>query len=308
MPSDRAYGRIPVEFPSAPFPTKDIFGAFITSFLPDNVQARTRRLANFELQLRWWRQMTDMPVHVVISNWTDSERDGCAELGALTERGGTITEKPAQPIILNRNACLAAFYASSHRWGIIMDDDAVLYHSPKHNSGGRFFAEMAAQPADAYDGIDVFFPINPAKMPGQNQIWKKDPQLYESSHVFQANYDLKGSMFIVRNFALEGKEPVLPPATFAGHGEDTLFAIEAISKGYGVFRCDNIVLKEFSGPSNFSHTRDVMKEGNQEIAQLYADQGLRMNQLPKPEHLLDRKEFLARCLPETSKQIVVSKP
>tara|TARA_R100000365_G_C2742072_1_gene70688 strand:+ start:72 stop:419 length:348 start_codon:yes stop_codon:yes gene_type:complete len=115
-------------------------------------------------------------------------------------------------------------------------------------------------------------------------------------------------MFIVRNFALEGKEPVLPPATFAGHGEDTLFAIEAISKGYGVFRCDNIVLKEFSGPSNFSHTRDVMKEGNQEIAQLYADQGLRMNQLPKPEHLLDRKEFLARCLPETSKQIVVSKP
>jgi hypothetical protein len=304
---DRTYGRIPVLFPNTPYPTRGVFAAYITSYLPSGQPARSLRNHNLHRQLRWWRLMTDMPVHVVLSNWTPQEIAGNSELALLGQNGGNVIIVPPQALIHNRIVCLQAFYASGYAWGVIMDDDAILFDSHQHNSGAAFFSEMARNDPADYADVDVFFPINPAKLPGQNQIWEKDPQLYTNNHVFDANYDLKGSLFVVRNFAAQGRTPIIPPAGFIHHGEDTLFAIEAVSRGSTVFRCGNIVLKEFSAPSHFQHSRSVMQAGNQVIAQMYSGQGLRMDSRPNRSHLLDRSALLKQCLAGRPRRVVVQK-
>lgn len=305
---DHSYGTLRVAFPDRPHQTAGMFAAYIVCHLPDVAEHRVKRRLNLHKQLRWWRQMTDIPVHVFASNWTTLGLTSDAELALLTQHGGSVTVVPPQPLILNRIACLSTFYASEHRWGIIMDDDAVLYDGAAYNSGGAFFSEMARNAPSSYDDVDVFFPINPAKLPGQNQIWQGAPTLYTDHHVFDANYDLKGSMFVVRNFRLDGRPQLLPPASHRLHGEDTLFAIEAISKGCTVFRCGNIVLKEFSAPSHFRHSKAVIRAGNTAIAAMYSAQGLQMNATSARTHLLDRSAMLANCIAERPKTVIVRKP
>jgi hypothetical protein len=305
---DYTYGISPVAFPDRPYPTGGVFAAYIICYLPDDPGRRLKRRLNLHRQLRWWRQMTDIPVHVFASNWTQLGLASDPELALLAQHGGSITVVPSQPIILNRIACLSAFYASGYPWGIIMDDDAVLYDGPAYNSGGAFFSEMARNAQASYADVDVFFPINPAKRPGQNQIWAKAPALYTANHVFEANYDLKGSMFMVRNFRLDGRPQILPPASHLLHGEDTLFAIEAIHNGCTVFRCGNIVLKELQGASHFCHTTASIRAGNVAIAAMYAAQGLRLNTKPKRTHLLDRSTMFAGYLDGRPKTVIVTKP
>jgi len=305
---DKTYGRLPVVFPDRPYATNRMFAAYITSYLPRDPMHRAQRLTDLHQQLRWWRLMTDVPVHVLASGWTPSRIAADPELARLHHHGGGVEQVRSQSINLNRIACLEAFYASDYPWGIIMDDDAILYHSPAHNSGGAFFSEMAQNPPSLYSGVDVFYPINPQKRPGQNQIWQKAPTLYRTHHVFDAGYDLKGSLFIVRNFRLDGRAPILPPAKFNLIGEDTLFAIEAVANGCSVFRCGNLVLKELSGKSHFQHTPAQMQAGNQAIAAMYATQNLRMNTAAGRTHLLDRSAFISRYLPNARRQVRVGKP
>lgn len=300
---DNSYGSIPVTFPDKPYSSGGLFAAYIVSFMPADPKHRIARRLDLQKQLRWWELMTDIPVHVIASGWRPLALANAPELDRLPTRGGSVIQTPAQSVILNRNAALAAFYASDHPWGIIMDDDAILYDSPNHNSGAAFFSEMAKNASSAYDDIDLFFPINPGKPPGQNTIWSADPTLYRDNHVFSENYDLKGSLFVVRNFRLDGRQQILTPP-HSGLGEDTLLAMEAVSEGCTVYRCENIVLKEFSGPSHFRHSKAKMKRGNQAIAARYAVQGLRMG----PEHLLDRRDFMKNCLPGRPGRVVVGKP
>ncbi len=47
--------------------------------------------------------------------------------------------EPSAALIHNRIECLKAFYASDYDWGIMMDDDAVLYDQPQHNSAWNCF-------------------------------------------------------------------------------------------------------------------------------------------------------------------------
>jgi hypothetical protein len=305
---DHSYGRIPVAFPDVPYASDGMFAAYIVSFLPNDTVHRSSRKTNLRRQLRWWRLMTDIPVFVLASNWQNWELAAEEELQLLGSRAGGAISMPGQTLIGNRSACLEQFYADRYHWGIMMDDDAILYHSPSHNSGGAFFSEMAANGGHAYREVDVFFPINPAKLPGQNQVWAEAPDFYRTRHVFQANYDLKGSLFVVRNFRLYGRKEVLPPRDHTLHGEDTLFAVEAVANGCTVYRCENIVLKELSGSSHFQHTPEVMKSGNAAIAARYAAHGLRMHGEGKRAHLLDRTVFVDRHLRGRPQRVVVKKP
>lgn len=296
-------------WPETPYKSGKVFGAFITSFLPNEPENRIKRKFDFEWQLQWWRRMTDVPVTAIVSNWNDEEVDGLEELGRLQERGGRVIRVPARPVNENRIHCLSEFYASDFDWGIIMDDDAALSHSLSHNSGAAFFSEMATNGTAAYDGIDVFYPINPGKSNSQGPLWNLAPDLFRDNHVFDPEYDLKGSMFVVRNFRKAGRPDVLPPADFNLHGEDTLFAIEAVSKGCSVMRCGNIVLQEFGvGVSHFSDRINQMKRGNERIAEMYADAGLRMSEKKGREHNLDRAEMLRRVGRSEGRRIIVKKP
>ncbi|QRY67970.1 hypothetical protein JVX98_27110 [Ensifer sp. PDNC004] len=277
-----------VAWPAIIYKSGNVFGAYINSFVPDDAEKRLCRHYDLEWQLRWWRRMTDIPVTVIASGWSDDEVASHGELNRIAENGGRIIRAPAREIIDNRRHSLQEFYDSDHDWGIIMDDDASLHHGDSHNSGASFFSEMAANDPAAYETIDVFSPFT-GKMPSHNVVWRENPQLFKENHVFDPYYDLKGSMYIVRNFPKLGRPEILPPASFRLHGEDTLFGVEAISKGASVYRCNNIVLRELrSGGTLFPNRAANMKIGNTRIAEMYADKGLSM----AGKHLLDRSEML----------------
>lgn len=302
------------------------FGAYITCYRPKGDDASWfRRLANLKKQITWWATKTDVSLYLNLSGWKLGEvedfiNDKAAEMRPVLDRVVAYDNPKAQPLINNRIRCLEKFYASEHRWGIMLDDDAVLSDDAHHNSSWRLFAEMAENGLDRYAGVDVFFPINPAKSPWGLEvngvkddvvIKPENAERHHLNHVFTANTDLKGSMFVVRNFRLEDRPVVLPDSAYTSHGEDTYFAMLAISMGYSVRRCNNIILKELTLPrdSYFGEPnarRDAMREGNERLVELFGHRGLRMKQ--EPDHLLDKGEFIRQCLGGKPQPLDVPKP
>ncbi|MBP2534865.1 hypothetical protein [Agrobacterium tumefaciens] len=295
-------------FPATPSSSRCAFGAFITSFLPDDPGHRADRKFDFEWQLEWWRRMTDIPVHVIASNWTDEEVAASNELGLLAEHGGGITRVGPRILIENRVECLKQLYESDFDWGIVMDDDAVLMQAESHNSSYRLFAEMAAKGKAAYDGVDVFAPIYGRKVPFNGEL-NGPGNPYASNHVFKKNADLKGSMIVVRNFVKEGRKPLLSDPSFRCHGEDTYLVLQALSLGYSTMTSWNMVLEELSGESTFADSDDdrteKMREGHELLVEKFGELGLRMK---TGSHTLDKKGFETRCWGEKSKRIEVPKP
>lgn len=295
-------------FPATPSSSRRAFGAFITSFLPDDPGHRADRKFDFEWQLEWWRRMTDIPVHVVASNWTDREVAASKELGLLAEHGGGITRVGPRILIENRIECLKQLYESDFDWGIVMDDDAVLMQAESHNSSYRLFAEMAAKGKAAYDGVDVFAPIYGRKVPFNKEL-NGPGNPYASNHVFKKNTDLKGSMIVVRNFAKDERPLLLPDSSFRTHGEDTYLVLQAISLGHSTMTSWNMVLEELSGESTFANGDDdrteKMREGHELLVEKFGELGLRMK---TGSHNLDKKGFETRCWGEKSKRIEVPKP
>ncbi|WP_312361264.1 hypothetical protein [Agrobacterium sp.] len=295
-------------FPATPSSSGRAFGAFITSFLPDDAKHRADRKFDFEWQLEWWRCMTDIPVHVIASNWTDEEVVASKELGLLSEHGGGITRVGPRILIENRIDCLKQLYASDFDWGIIMDDDAVLMQAESHNSSYRLFAEMAASGKNAYNGVDVFAPIYGRKAPFSKEL-NAPGNPYANNHVFKKSTDLKGSMIVVRNFEKEGRKPLLPDPSFRTHGEDTYLVLQAVSLGYSTMTSWNMVLEELSGESTFANGDDdrteKMRQGHELLVKKFGQLGLRMK---AGSHTLEKKEFEIRCWGEKSKRIEIPKP
>jgi len=295
-------------FPPSPSSSGCAFGAFITSYLPDDPVQRVSRKFDFEWQLEWWRRMTDIPVHVVASNWTDEEVAASKELDQLSDHGGGVTRVGPRVLIENRIDCLKQLYASDFDWGIIMDDDAVLMQAENHNSSYRLFAEMAANGKAAYDGVDLFAPIYGRKTPFNKELNRPGNQ-YAHNHVFKKNTDLKGSMIVVRNFAKEGKELLLPNPNFRCHGEDTYLTLKAVSMGYSPMTSWNMVLEELSGESTFAATdedrTEKMRGGHERLVSEFGHLGLRM----KPNsHDLDKRALEKQFLGGKAKHISVPKP
>jgi hypothetical protein len=295
-------------FPATPSSSRRAFGAFITSFLPDDPRHRADRKFDFEWQLEWWRRMTNIPVHVIASNWTDEEVAASKELGLLAEHGGGITRVGPRILIENRIDSLKHLYASDFDWGIIMDDDAVLMQAESHNSSYRLFAEMAAKGKAAYDGVDVFAPIYARKVPFSKEL-NAPGNPYATNHVFKKSTDLKGSMIVVRNFEKEGRKPLLPDPSFRTHGEDTYLVLQAISLGYSTMISWNMVLEELSGESTFANGDDdrteKMREGHEQLVARFGQFGLRMK---ASSHSLDKRDFENACWDDKPKRIEVAKP
>jgi hypothetical protein len=295
-------------FPSIPSSSGRAFGAFITSFMPDDAELKAARQFNFEWQLEWWRRMTDIPVHVIASNWTDEDVAASMELDRLSEHGGGITRVGPRILIENRIDCLNQLYASDFDWGIIMDDDAVLMQAENHNSSYRLFAEMAVNGIFAYDGVDLFAPIYGRKAPFNDEL-NGPGNPYADNHVFKKSTDLKGSMIVVRNFVKAGKAPLLPDPNFRCHGEDTYLTLKAVSMGYSPMTSWNMALEELAGDSTFATTDDdrteKMREGHERLVSEFGHLGLRM----KPNsHALDKREFEKQSLGGKAKQVSVPKP
>jgi hypothetical protein len=281
------------------------FAAYIVSFLPrDNDELRRSRLAVHQRQLDWWMEKTDVPIYVIAMNYDSLDFLSGWEMG---DRVHYVVSEPLK-LAPARRKCFDLFYASQHEWGIMMDDDAILYDKDHHNSGPRLLSEMATHLQD-YRTIGAFFPINPQKI-GFNPLWAKNPQVSDS-HVFNRNLDLKGSMFFVRNFRLHGQQEVFPDETFDWQ-EDTKFAIDMVAAGHHVQQCYNIILNELSGKaSHFSAEaaarRPKMEAGNRRIAEQYAGLDLHMGEGDE-SHLLIKRDFMKRCWRGGTKLIVPKRP
>lgn len=300
-----ASAALPIVTPSLPVSISSLvkkqFGAFITSFRsPDEIVWKARRDI-FRQQLEWWIEHTDIPLHLRLSGWTGAEveafdKDTAGLLSKFVALDGSYSVAPSSPLIANRIACLEQFYRSSYDWGIMMDDDAVLEIKYDEGRGLNFFAEMAMNGPLEYNEVDIFFPYWDQKPPRHPRTFWNQAD-YDRNHIFHKDPDLKGSMFIMRNFRKEGKPEVFPDKNYTIHGEDTLLATEAIARGYTVMKCANICLLEFKGPSYFEEGREKnMREAHVRIAKMYEQYGLRML---KPDDLskktLCRKEFYKRC-------------
>lgn len=295
-------------FPASPSLSGRAFGAFVTSYLPEEAAHKKSRMLDLSWQLEWWRRMTDIPVHVVASNWTDDDIAGVSELGRLTERGGRILRQPARSIAENRNLCLSELYASDFDWGIVMDDDAVLGAKSNHGSSYRLFAEMAANGKSAYEGIDLFQPIFGRQVPF-NKKYQADGNLYADNHVFERSTNLKGTMVVVRNFVKEGREPLFLPTDFEFVGEDTYLTCEAISHGYAPMTCWNIVLEELGGESFFAMSdaerTEKMRQGHERLVEIFGQHGLRMSD--DGTHKLKKNDFINKFWGEKKRSIAVPK-
>lgn len=300
--------RTKTTFPATPLPCRRAFGAFITSYLPNDPEHRESRKFDFEWQLEWWRRMTDIPVHVIASNWSDDEVAASSELGLLAAHRGSISRVGPRILIENRIDCLNQLYASNFDWGIIMDDDAVLMQEPQHNSSYRLFAEMAENGVAAYASVDVFAPIYGRKVPFNKEL-NGEGNPYSANHVFKKNTDLKGSMIVVKNFQKEGRAPLLPDPSFSMHGEDTYLVLQALALGYSTMTSWNMVLEELSGQSTFASgdddRKDKMRDGHERLCDSFGHLGLRMKE---GSHTLDKREFERQCWGEKAKKLVVSKP
>jgi hypothetical protein len=327
------------------------FAAYITCFRSLDELQWSKRSMKFREQLEWWMDRTNIPLFLLLSGW--SKRDvetfnttGNGILDNIKSRGGDYERSTGKPLIKNRIECLNKFYSTKFLWGIIMDDDAILYDDPQHNSSYRLFDEMAINGFSKYNDVDVIFPLNPQKSGFNNLVNGTidgvlvnpiNAERHQNNHVFVHNLDLKGSMFIVKNFKLIGKEAVIPDASFSMHGEDTYFALLATALGYKVRRCNNIQLKELTNgnTSYFSDGRTVqermaarrrsMQVGNIELARMFRKSGfhLRMwkpcdpqyfsldkktGKIHSKEHLLFVDDFVKQCLGKKPKKFLVPKP
>lgn len=278
------------------------FAAYIVSFLPrDNDALRASRLVVHRKQLEWWHANTSVPITVISMNYDADDYSRHLE---------RVTYVDSEPLKLApaRRKGFELFYASAHHWGIMMDDDAVLYDKPHHNSGARLMEEMSTHIQD-YKTVGAFYPINPQKI-GFNPLWAKNPQVTHS-HVFNRALDLKGSMFFVRNFRMYGQQEVWPDVEFNWQ-EDTKFAIDCVAAGHHVQQCYNIVLNEMSGSASHfsaeaSARRPKMEAGNRRIAEIYAHMGMHMGEGDE-SHLLIKREFMKKCWQGATKLIVPKHP
>ncbi len=290
------------------------FCAYIISYRSPDPAKWQLRSANFLEQLNWWMEKTDVSIAILLSGWSQNDIDSFNVQGAgvfdeLKARFGdaAIREVEGRPLITNRITCLEWFYSSTYDWGVMMDDDAILETKYHKSAEITFFDEMAANEPTAYVGVDIFFPYWDGKDPrNPAAFWNKPGRDYDSNHIFHKNPDLKGSLFVLRNFRKEGRREVFPNPTYDIHGEDTLLATEAMSLGYTVMMCANIVLRELDGPSYFEEDRlKNMRAAHMRIAEMYRHFGLRMKDPADPKNKsFDRTEFYDRCWDQLKEQTV----
>lgn len=233
--------------------------AYIISYLNDDPLMRQARIQGLTLQLNEWNTKTDLLLNVVAMNYTD------AEISTLPKYNVNIIPAAPMSCTVARHYCQTLFYQSSYRWGVFLDDDTLLY---PHNSSYNMFAEMDTHIED-YCKIGAFYPHNPMTI-GFNALYKNEPR-YATHHIFAPLIGVKGSMTVVRNFALYGEEPVYNDTDFDMQ-EDLAFSINLRLAYKRIFTCSNIILKEVDHKASFfgSNAADTAEQNKLRIARAKA--------------------------------------
>lgn len=264
------------------------FVIYIVNYLPSDRVKRKARLDCHKRQLADWIKYTDIPINIISMNYNKLDYE-------INDRI-TYHDSITLPLGKARHICFEHFFSSNYDFAIMMDDDATLYKNDKKFYGGDFsFFEEVSRSIEDYDDIDVIFPLNPQKQPF-NHLYVKENGGYKDSHYFIRDLDLKGSMFIVRNFRKYKTHEIKTDPNFTWC-EDGKFAIDCVAAGLRVYKCPNLILKELPHKaSNFSddngYRKEQMKLANREISRLHHHNDLFMKE---ESHLLDKKPFLKKC-------------
>jgi len=260
------------------------FGAYIISFADNDPEKRAARFEVHNIQLNEWLENTDIDINVVAMNYQPGDHHPDPRV--------IYHDTAPRKCSAARHEAFRLFYASDYDWGVIMDNDAMLYHSPQHNSAYKIIEEMQDHLQD-YKELGIFFPINPAKSPFTDLL---ADHAHQTRHVFRRNMDLKGSLMFVKNFVKQGLPAPYPDPEF-DWCEDGKLALDTVALGHTVMVCENLVLKEMGLSSSSFATAEVdrkpfMQEANRRIVEKFNDPLLTMKS--GESHLLDSKKWVRR--------------
>lgn len=224
---------------------------YIISWFGDDA-VQTKRREYHQRQLAWAQQQHLQPV-VYAQEYLDTDYQDQVEYIVNTEG----VKFPGTA----RNFLLDKFYASDEDWAIFADNDSVLHAGPQHCDSKNFVEVFNNIDPELLGNVDAFIPINPANMPF-NKLYAENTQTFQNNLVFRRSTAFKGSFFVLKNlrkfynqrFYFDQTSFTNTEGAMIG-GEDVDFALQLLKSNFGVYQCQNIVLKELG------HTVSTWTEG-----------------------------------------------
>lgn len=200
-----------------------------------------------------------------------------------------------------RNICLKHFYNTNDDFAIFADNDSILYTGEKYCDSSDFVEKFNKLHIRDLNKIDYFFPLNPGKIPFTKML-VDNKKVFDTNFVFSRNYDSKGSFAVLKNLRkfynldvyydevnyVDESGKIIP-------NEDVDFAIRIAKQNLGVFRLDNIILKECGTISTWATDRGNQHKIGKAIT-------ARLHNLP-----IKNNRISYRSLHSTSNKILVNK-
>lgn len=222
--------------------------AYITSWLGPNAKHLQRRKDDHKRQLDWCDKVGLKPV-VFAQEYSPEDFQTGVEY--IVNEGPLMIADSAKTVLLQ------TFYKTDEDFGLMLDDDSVLYSGdPKYADGNSFIEKMKDLPIEKFQHIDMFFPISPRHEPFSKFVADNKEKL-EMNFYFEYSIRAKGSMIFLKNIKKHHDKEILisgerhrdETGTFVGGG-DMYFAYECVFNGLGVYKCKNIILNDLG--SNYS--------------------------------------------------------
>lgn len=233
---------------------------YVISFLPNAEMLRQVRLRHHRKQLLYFLEH-DFSVTVLSQNYAPHEK--------FNDDDVNYVDGPAEQTLppgAARNLLLNDFYKSDLDFAVFADDDAII--DDKHCDGIKAICAPLDRPEN-FSGVDLLAPINPVRR-GFNADYRAEPEKFEKYWSLTAIDDLKGSLFVLRNFRKSGRsEYWFSPeydddgaGGFIG-GEDGDFCMQIIRDGGGAFTIENCVLKELGSVNDSTWAQETSERSAQ---------------------------------------------
>ena len=217
-------------------------GFFILSYFPNNALRQKRAEAHWR-QLECIKEMCPgMPVFIVAQQWTTEDINKATSI-----LGGDVTIQLHEKGIgaaQARNACLKWLYSTQLDYGILADDDALIY---PYFEAKNFLDDIRREPERFYnEGLDVIYAINPRQVPfGEAVI--RDHERLEKNYVFQRKSREWFHWTFIRNFKKAYDREFYQIETLhpeKGEGYDDMdMSFDLLRQGYGCYVNTSLILK-----------------------------------------------------------------
>lgn len=206
-----------------------------------------------------------------------------------------------------RNILLNDFYYSDTDFAIFADNDSILYD---HCDGEHFIQHINAN-WDKYSFVDMAMPINPRNEPF-NKRYREEHDLYFNNHVFKKTSNCKGSLFFLKNVLKYYDKEIYNAECFDRHsdggilgGEDGDLALQFIVEGLGVYKFENLVLKEMGGADystwseSMEHRNTITDPMHNMWYERFKDHGMEIK-----DNRVNRRNFMKRNFKRPDKVVI----